>query len=75
MQGKELLICLGRKTEKCAGGDLKSIEEICTSTWEPLYRFVYYKVQKPPGTEDITQETYSEPFPICTKAMLKLLGI
>ncbi|MFE8697241.1 RNA polymerase sigma factor [Cytobacillus sp. FJAT-53684] len=36
----------------------KSIEEICTSTWEPLYRFIYYKVQNREEAEDITQETY-----------------
>lgn len=38
--------------------DEKSIEELCTSTWEPLYRFIYYKVQNRQEAEDITQETY-----------------
>lgn len=38
--------------------DEKSIEEICTFTWEPLYRFIYYKVQNRQEAEDITQETY-----------------
>lgn len=36
----------------------KSIEEICTDTWESLYRFVYFKVQNREEAEDITQETY-----------------
>lgn len=38
--------------------DEKTIEEICSSTWEPLYRFIYYKVQNREEAEDITQETY-----------------
>lgn len=38
--------------------DLKSIEAICEQTWEPLYRYVYYKVQNREEAEDITQETY-----------------
>jgi RNA polymerase sigma-70 factor, ECF subfamily len=35
-----------------------SIEKLCESTWEPLYRFVYFKVQNREEAEDITQETY-----------------
>lgn len=38
--------------------DPKYIEEICSATWEPLYRFIYYKVQNRQEAEDITQETY-----------------
>lgn len=38
--------------------DHKTIEEICSSTWESLYRFIYYKVQNRQEAEDITQETY-----------------
>lgn len=38
--------------------DYKSIENLCSATWEPLYRFVYYKVQNREEAEDITQETY-----------------
>lgn len=36
----------------------KSIEELCSATWESLYRFIYYKVQNREEAEDITQETY-----------------
>lgn len=43
---------------KAREGDLKSIEEICASTWEPLYRYIYYKVQNREEAEDITQETF-----------------
>jgi len=43
---------------KAAEGDPKSIERICSATWEPLYRFVYFKVQNREEAEDITQETY-----------------
>ncbi|MGE5614429.1 MAG: RNA polymerase sigma factor [Bacillota bacterium] len=38
--------------------ELKSIKDICEQTWEPLYRYVYYKVQNREEAEDITQETY-----------------
>jgi len=38
--------------------DYESIENLCFSTWEPLYRFVYYKVQNREEAEDVTQETY-----------------
>lgn len=44
--------------KKAREGDLKSIEEICSKTWKPLYRFVYYRVQNREETEDIVQETY-----------------
>lgn len=44
--------------KKAQEGDLKSIEEICSSTWEPLYRFIYYRVQNRQEAEDVTQETY-----------------
>ncbi|HHV28920.1 RNA polymerase sigma factor [Acetivibrio mesophilus] len=44
--------------KKAQDGDLKSVEEICSSTWEAVYRFIYYKVQNRQEAEDITQETY-----------------
>lgn len=43
-------------------GDLKSIEGICRETWEPLYRYIYYRVQNREEAEDITQETYAKSF-------------
>jgi RNA polymerase sigma-70 factor (ECF subfamily) len=43
---------------KAAGGDPGAIEQICLATWEPLYHFIYYKVQNREEAEDITQETY-----------------
>jgi len=39
-------------------GDLKTIEQLCTSTWETIYKFIYFKVQNREEAEDITQETY-----------------
>lgn len=39
-------------------GDVKAIEKMCSITWEPLYRFIYFKVQNREEAEDITQETY-----------------
>jgi RNA polymerase sigma-70 factor (ECF subfamily) len=47
---------------KAQEGDLKSIEEICAATWEPLYRFIYYKVQNREEAEDIIQDTYVKAF-------------
>lgn len=44
--------------KKAKKGDRKAIEQICLATWEPLYRFIYYKVQNREEAEDITQETY-----------------
>ncbi|MFL0245733.1 RNA polymerase sigma factor [Candidatus Clostridium stratigraminis] len=38
--------------------DEESIGKLCNSTWEAVYRFVYYKVQNQEEAEDITQETY-----------------
>lgn len=38
--------------------DLNNMEDIFSATWEPLYRFIYYKVQNREEAEDITQETY-----------------
>lgn len=36
------------------------IEEICSSTWKDVYRFIYYKVGNREEAEDITQETYAK---------------
>lgn len=46
------------RPERGGENELKSIEELCSSTWEPLYRFIYYKVQNREEAEEITQETY-----------------
>jgi RNA polymerase sigma-70 factor (ECF subfamily) len=39
-------------------GDFKAVEELCAKTWEPLYRYVYFRVQNREEAEDITQEAY-----------------
>lgn len=44
--------------KKAKEGDTQSIEQLCLSTWEPLYRFIYYKVQNREEAEEITQESY-----------------
>lgn len=38
--------------------DEKSIERLCSTTWQPIYKYVYFKVQNREEAEDITQETY-----------------
>lgn len=52
--------------------DEKSIEELCSDTWEPLYRFVYYKVQNREEAEDITQETYIKAISYIQKNNVKI---
>lgn len=47
-----------KKLQQENNGNPLSIEEICTSTWEAVYRYIYYKVQNREEAEDITQETY-----------------
>ena len=44
--------------QRDAKGDPKSIAQLCLDTWEPLYRFLYFKVQNREEAEDITQETF-----------------
>ena len=48
----------GERIKKAREGDFKSLEEICSSTWESVYRFIYFKVQNREEAEDLTQETY-----------------
>lgn len=60
------------KLKKAHDGDLKTIEEICTLTWEPVYRFIYYKVQNREEAEDITQETYVKAFSYLQKHDVKI---
>lgn len=52
--------------------DEKTIEEICSSTWETLYRFIYYKVQNRQEAEDITQETYVKALAYFQKNNIKI---
>jgi RNA polymerase sigma-70 factor (ECF subfamily) len=52
-------------------GDLKTMDEICASTWEPLYRYIYFKVQNREEAEDILQETYVKAFSHSKKTGLK----
>lgn len=47
-----------QKPDKAFKNGIGCIEELCTSTWEHVYRFIYYKVQNREEAEDITQETY-----------------
>lgn len=62
----------GDKFKKAQEGNLKCIEEICANTWEPLYRFIYYRVQNREEAEDITQETYVKAISYCQKGNTKL---
>ena len=50
-----------KKSKAYKQDDKKSIEEICSQTWESLYRYVYFRVQNRQEAEDITQEAYVKP--------------
>lgn len=52
--------------------DEESIEKLCNSTWEAVYRFVYYKVQNQEEAEDITQETYIKAISYIRKSRTKI---
>ncbi|MFL0194256.1 RNA polymerase sigma factor [Clostridium sp. WILCCON 0269] len=52
--------------------DIKSIEKMCGATWEPLYRFIYFKVQNREEAEDITQETYFKAISYIQKNNIKV---
>ncbi|MFC5601753.1 RNA polymerase sigma factor [Sporosarcina koreensis] len=47
-----------------------SIEEICRTTWKPLYQFIYYKVQNREEAQEITQETYIKAIPYLQKGRI-----
>src|SRR5690606_15290993 len=52
------------------GPSKPSIEEVCRKTWEPLYRFIYYKVQNREEAQEITQETYIKAIPYFRKGRI-----
>lgn len=52
--------------------DEKAIKKLCSDTWEPLYRFVYFKVQNREEAEDITQETYIKAISYMKKNNVKI---
>ena len=52
--------------------DEKDVEQLCLNTWEPLYRFVYFKVQNREEAEDITQETYIKAISYMKKNNIKI---
>ncbi|MDD3653573.1 MAG: RNA polymerase sigma factor [Desulfotomaculaceae bacterium] len=54
----QLLVTTVEELKKAKEGDRQAIERVCSATWEPLYRFIYFKVQNREEAEDITQETY-----------------
>lgn len=58
--------------QKAQEGDQKSIEEICTLTWEPIYRYIYLRVQNRQEAEDIAQETYVKALSYIKKNNIKL---
>lgn len=58
--------------KKAQEGDITSIDEICSATWESVYRYVYYKVQNREEAEDITQETYVKVLSYSQKSTAKI---
>ena len=70
-EGVELVIAVDLY-KKAIDGDPDAIEKICLDTWQPLYRFIYYKVQNREEAEDITQETYVKTLSTFKKATIPL---
>jgi RNA polymerase sigma-70 factor (ECF subfamily) len=66
------LIMEADKNINLQADDPKSIEQLCSVTWEPLYRFVYFKVQNREEAEDITQETYIKTISYIRKNNVKI---
>lgn len=60
------------KNIKTRINDEKSIEQLCSSTWETLYRYIYFKVQNREEAEDITQETYIKAISYIQKNNIKI---
>jgi RNA polymerase sigma-70 factor (ECF subfamily) len=52
---------------KAAQGESRSIEHICLELWEPLYGFIYYRVQNREEAEDITQDTFVRTLTYCQR--------
>ena len=53
--------------KKAKEGDLKAIENICRVTWEPLYRFIYYKVQNREKQRILLKKHMLKPFDLLAK--------
>jgi RNA polymerase sigma-70 factor (ECF subfamily) len=70
-EGVELVIAVDLY-KKAIDGDPDAIEKICLDTWQPLYRFIYYKVQNREEAEDITQETYVKTLKYLQKSTIPL---
>lgn len=60
------------KNIKVKVDDEEAIEQLCSTTWESLYRFVYFKVQNREEAEDITQETYIKAITYIKKNNVKI---
>lgn len=60
------------KIKETQGEALKSIEEVCSDTWEAIYRFIYSKVQNRQEAEEITQETYVKALAYLQKNNIKI---
>ncbi|WP_456307885.1 RNA polymerase sigma factor [Geobacillus vulcani] len=62
--GKKELRCMVHANEDSR---VNWIEHLCLSTWESVYRLIYFKVQNREEAEDITQETYVRAIPYLQK--------
>jgi RNA polymerase sigma-70 factor, ECF subfamily len=57
---------------KAQEGDSVFLEELCSSSWEHVYRFIYFKVQNREEAEDITQETFVKAISYLRKSNVKI---
>lgn len=60
-------VITAEQLRKAARGETQSIELICQQLWEPLYGFIYYRVQNREEAEDITQETFVRTLIYCRR--------
>ncbi len=53
-----------RLAARAAGGDRAALEELCRSTWQPVYRYLRHRVGDASLAEDLTQEVYVRVLPV-----------
>lgn len=43
---------------RAQAGEGRALEELCLTYWQPVYRFLYYRVQNREEAEELTQEVF-----------------
>lgn len=61
-QGGERMPVEWELIEKAKTGDRTALNEIVAECWQPLFRFISYKIGSPEEAQDIAQETFYRAF-------------